>query len=376
MSSMTDKERKSGNMEKIPFSQDEMTEPAGVQPGFPGAPDRTLWQAPISPRENVLAAVLNKECLYMPNARDVTSANVSILPDNKARATVMEGGEMFVPNPEGEQDVFGVTWIYDPAINGSMVRPGAPLLDDVENWKDVIKFPDVDSWDWEGAAKRTEEYRSDEQFAYMSTIFTGFFERLISFMDFEEAAIAMIDEDSQPYVIELFERLADLYIDYVEHFKKYLDIDIVEMHDDWGSQQGLLISEDVLRKVVYPSMKRVVDRVHELGMGFQLHSCGKIGKELVPMMIDMGIDVWMGQDINDKAPLVAQYGDKIILQVECPELGMDASEEEVKAAAQQFADDFIIEGKPAMFSIYACTIANPPQFTDEVYRISRQTYAG
>lgn len=360
----------------IEFQESEM-KPMMVQPGFPGAPDRAVLSSPITPKENLLAAIHEKRCMFVPNARDCININTGLILDNKARATMTPGPgeEQFVPGPDGQPDAFGVTWIYDPKVMGSMVRPGNPLLEDVEDWEDVIQFPDPDSWDWKAESEKYKDYLSDSRFAYMSTIFTGFFERLISFMDFEEAAIAMIDEDSRPYVVSLFQRLADLYISYVEHIKEAFDVDIIELHDDWGSQMAPFMREETYRETVFPTLKRVIDRVHELGMGFQLHSCGKI-ESLVPMMCDLGVDIWMGQNINDKAPLVEQYGDKIIVQVEAPELGPDATEDEVKSAAQEFVNDYVLPGRVVQLSIYSASEANPPSMTDYIYRYSRQKWLG
>ena len=60
--------------------------------------------------------------------------------------------------------MFGVNWIFDEAANGSMVVPGSPILEDANDWKEVIKFPDVDSWDWEGSAKKNGCFRKKLSF--------------------------------------------------------------------------------------------------------------------------------------------------------------------------------------------------------------------
>lgn len=357
-----------------PFSTEEMV-PLCVQPGFPGAPSRTLWHSPCTPRENLLAAIDTKECPFLPNVLDMRGMNPAFLLDNRARGTVMDGGEPFVPNPAGERDVFGVEWIYDPEINGSMVRPGSPLIEDIEDWEEAIQFPDPSQWDWAGQAKASQEYLSDPLWARKSTIFTGFFERLISFMDFENAAVAMVDEDSQPFVHGLFDRLADLYITYVEHFKEHFNIDILEIHDDWGSQAAPLLSADTIREMVLPYLTRVAHRAHELGVAVEFHSCGKI-ECLVPLMVEAGVDLWMGQDVNDKKAVVDAWGDQLIVEVEVPELGEDATDEEIWEAAQAFADEFIIPGKPVALSIYSAAHANRPLFTETLYEISRKKLCG
>lgn len=357
-----------------PFSTDEMV-PLCVQPGFPGAPSRTIWHAPVTPRENLLQAIRTKECLFLPNVLDMRGMNPAFLLDNRARGTVMDGGDPFVPDPAGESDVFGVEWLYDPAINGSMVRPGAPLLEDIEDWEETIVFPDPSEWDWAGQAEASREYLSDPLYARKSTIFTGFFERLISFMDFEDAAIAMVDEDAQEDVHALFARLTDLYITYLENFKQHFDIDVLEVHDDWGSQTAPLLSESTIREMVLPYLARLISRAHELGVAVEFHSCGKI-ECLVPLMVEAGVDLWMGQDVNDKKAVVDAWGDKLIMEVEVPELGADATDEEVWAAAEAFAEDFIIPGKPVALSIYSAGRANPPLLTEALYQISRKKLCG
>jgi hypothetical protein len=43
-----------------------------------------------------------------------------------------------------------------------------------------VVWPDIDSWDWEGASKANEQYLSSPA-SYSAMFMNGFFERLISF---------------------------------------------------------------------------------------------------------------------------------------------------------------------------------------------------
>ena len=69
-----------------------------------------------------------------------------------------------------------------------MVKPGNPLLEDVNDWKEKIVMPDIDSWDWAGSAAQNKEYLSNGNNNLFWLLNGCWFERLISFMDFEEAA--------------------------------------------------------------------------------------------------------------------------------------------------------------------------------------------
>lgn len=362
-------------MKEAPFSESEMT-PVYEQPGMmPGLPGRTIWNAPVSPKENVITAIEERHCYYICNMLDAISINTRLIPDNLARASVMDGEDPIMPDPNGEKDVFGVEWLYDAPTGGSMVRPGSPLFEDANDWPDHIQFPDVDSWDWKGAAERSKEYRSNGMFIYQSTIFTGFLERLISFMNFDNAAVALIDEDQKDAVKDLFDHLCDMYIKYIDHFIDDFGSQIIEVHDDWGSQNSTLISEDTLREMIFPYMKRLGDHIHSKGAYFKQHSCGKI-ERFVPVMIEAGVDLWMGQEINDKKQLVHDYGDKIMVEVEAPELGMDATDEDIYAAAHQFGEDYMAEGHPVELSAYSLLKPNRQLMTEALYKESRIRYCG
>jgi hypothetical protein len=211
----------------------------------------------------------------------------------------------------GGKDMFGVEWEYLPVVGGSMVRPGNPVLEDANDWKEVIKFPDVDSWDWEGSAKENACYRTDDRYV-VSWMFTGFYERLISFMEFENAAVALIDEEQKDAVKELFQALTDLYKDIIGRLKKYFNIDAIFFHDDWGGQKDPFFSNAMCSEMIAPYIRQVVDFCHSIDVIFDFHSCGHI-ETMVPIMIDCHVDKWAGQTMNDKAKLIEDYGDRILI---------------------------------------------------------------
>lgn len=353
-----------------PFDENEM-EAVYVIPGPPNAPDRTIWKSPITPRENLLNACGDKsKWMFLANEMDERNFNCKLIKDNIARGMAVSHGVSLAPNPQGEEDAFGVIWIFDNNSRGAMVKPGTPKLLDIDKWEEIITFPNPDEWDWKKEAIENKDYLSSDLFARKATIFTGFFERLISWMDFEEAAIALIDEDSKDVVHNIFSHLAELYSKYADHFKHDFDIDIVEIHDDWGSQKAPFFSYETVREMIIPHLKKFCDHVHSLGMYVQLHSCGKID-QLVPLMIEAGIDIWMGQNLNDKKTLIREYGDRIVIECEAPSLGNDATDEEVWEAAKKWADDYIVPGKPIALSPYSATYPNTPFMTEALYRISR-----
>lgn len=270
-------------------------------------------QQTIASRENWLRFLRGETPQWMPLVSEVQFIHPAIVPDNMARGAVMENQKVS-RDQFGGPDMYGVQWVYDPVVGGSMEAPAVPpILKAIEDWPDVIHFPDIDSWDWEGAAARNRDYLSPDRLR-STTIFTGIFERLISFMGFEEAAMTLIDEDYAEELGELLTKLTDTNIKLIEKMKQYFDVDLVCFHDDWGGQLSPFFSLQTCREVLVPHLKRVVDYCHSHGILLELHSCGH-NDALVPAMVEAGVDAWCGQPMCDKFALWEQYGEKLAIGI-------------------------------------------------------------
>jgi len=64
----------------------------------------------------------------------------------------------------------------------------------------------------------------------------------------------------------------------------------VHLVDDWGTQDGLIISPALWREIFRPRYQRQVSLAHELGMHVWFHSCGDI-MEIVGDLHEIGVDV-------------------------------------------------------------------------------------
>ena len=292
----------------------------------------------ITPRENFIRFFRNEPVQWTPSSRDILRFDPDIIPDNIARGAVNEARK-YTPEQYGGSDMFGVPWIYVPAERGSIEPPGYTMLDDISNWEEVIRFPDLDSWDWEGAALRNKEYLNTDKLID-STIYTGFFERLISFLGFEEAAIAMIDEDAEDDIHRLFSRLSDLYIEIIRRMHQYFHTEHIYLHDDWGSQKSTFFSVQRHEEMIVPYLRKVASAAHEMGVFVEMHSCGCIST-LIPNLISTGIDSWRGQPkVNDKYQLVKAYGKQFKFGVEIVAPDHPVTDDEAENMASEFARQY------------------------------------
>ncbi|MDD7389209.1 MAG: uroporphyrinogen decarboxylase family protein [Lachnospiraceae bacterium] len=360
-------------MTKIPFDEKELKVVREIPDYFGG--ETPVYDFPVSMREATKAALIDKKPVWLLNGVEQQMFCPEVIPDNGARGFVIEG-KPYPREKFGGKDMFGVEWVYVDVAGGSMVKPGNPLLEDANDWKEKVVFPDIDSWDWEGSAELNKEFLAGDQANLLWFLNGCWFERLISFMDFEEAAVAMIDEDQVDAVKELMHELTSLYIRLVDKCVQYYDIDGFCIHDDWGSQRSPFFSEDAARDIILPEMKRFVDHVHSKGKYVELHSCGHV-EDRCSVFVDAGFDLWTPMAMNDTVALYEEYGDRIAIGVvyDKPFDPASASEEEQRAAARDYAERFTKPGKIAYYSLYNAPGMMTPAFREELYKASREIYS-
>lgn len=343
-----------------------------TEPSFFGAPV-PVYDTPISLREAAVAAYRDKNPMWVQTGVEQNTFCPAVIPDHVARGFCFEA----VPTPRekfGGKDMFGVEWVYVDVAGGSMVKPGKPLMEDANDWKELIKFPNIDEWDWEGSAAMNKEFLANGKANSLMLLNGCWFERLISFMDFEGAAEALVDEDQEDALKELFHELTSLYIRLIDKCCEHYDLDGINLHDDWGSQMAPFFSEDAARTFFLPEMKRLVDHVHSKNMFIELHSCGHLVKRC-NIFVEAGFDAWHPMGMNDTEYLYDTYGDKILIGVvnkNAP--APEAPEEEQRAAAREFVKRYVKKGVPVSYSAFY----NPPMadaFREELYKASRIAYA-
>ncbi|MFC1839265.1 uroporphyrinogen decarboxylase family protein [Thermodesulfobacteriota bacterium] len=358
-------------MGRIPFSEDELKIVGEIPGFFPNLPGTAIYNYPVTPKE-ACRALINKDPVWQVTPIDISMFNPRIIPDNIARALVIEANPL-KREEFGGKDMFGIEWEYVEVANGSMVKPGSPLLSDANEWEDKVVFPDIDSWDWKGSAEANREFLKSGLFV-QPFFMTGYFERLISFMDFDCAVMALIDEEQKDAVKALFEKLTDLYTAIVDRMIEYYNIDGITIHDDWGSQRAPFFSPATAREMVVPAMKRVTACIHDRELVADLHSCGHLEMQ-VPQIIEAGWDSWGPQTMNDSHMLYEKYGDKLVIGINPEPLPESATEDEQRAAAADFVEKYCHPDKPALLNFYAMAMQTPA-FRKELYRLSRIKFGG
>ena len=110
----------------------------------------------------------------------------------------------------------------------------------------------------------------------------------------------------------LFDALTNFYIRMIERAKGEVGADAIYSTDDLGTQTGPFFSPEIFDEFYRPYYQRMIDRIHELGMHYWLHTCGNI-ELLMPRFIETGLDVIhpIQKYTMDEKKIVADYGGKI-----------------------------------------------------------------
>ena len=359
------------------------------QPGAFGRMAKS-FRYPLNKHDHGVAMFTRKPWWQGMQAMDATIFTPRVIPDNVARGFVFEGARFDANAEGGGPDMFGVEWEYIKSVGGSMVRPGKPFLEDISEWREKIVWPDIEKWDWEGSAKLNNgTYLRPENFNQM-WFQTGFYERLIAFMEFEGAIMALFDEDSQEEVAAFFDKLTDFYITiFAKILETFPNVDAFFIHDDWGSQKETFFSPELAEKMIVPYMRRLTDFLHSKGKFCELHSCGNNYKQ-VENYIKAGWDAWAPQLMNDCYKIYDDFGDRILIATfpqnipeEIMALPTDQErgaafaklpEEEQRRIAREYVDRCCRPDKPSFYNFYAAHWLTPA-FREEMYKQSRINYS-
>jgi len=178
------------------------------------------------------------------------------------------------------KDEFGVTWSTSRLDRGSPVGP-ALLEPDLSGYK----FPDP------SAAYRFEDLgswceKNKEQF---TIIWVGdLWERATFMRGMEDLLRDLILNPG--FVEELLRGLAGYILQTMEILFDRFSFDAIAVSDDYGTQQGLLISPDHWKKFVKPCLAGIYSIAKKHDRLVFHHSCGNISS-IIGDMLDLGLDI-------------------------------------------------------------------------------------
>jgi uroporphyrinogen decarboxylase len=267
---------------------------------------------------------------------------------------------------QGGTDWFGVEWEFVPAVMAPMVKPGTKRLTDICNWKEELVFPDLNAVDWEAAAaKETANWDRENKISFMMLI-NGIFERTHALMGFEDALCAMYEEP-EAYK-ELIDAITDYKIEVIKIIGKYYKPDVLSFHDDFGSNDRMLMSVELWEEFFKEPLRRVIEETHRQGIIYEHHSCGYI-EPIFDQLVELGIDAIDPLQIkNPLRQLKDKYQDRVTFAGGYDNQGVydkpGVTEDEIRAETKRTMDELAPGGSFVAFPL-TITFDFVPTFIDE-----------
>jgi hypothetical protein len=122
---------------------------------------------------------------------------------------------------------------------------------------------------------------------------------------------ALMDTILEPeYVTVFLDKIMVLAIKILDKAQKN-GIEGIMIGDDLGTQNALFFSPETFRTLFKQYYKKLADEIHNRGMFFFLHSCGKI-HDIIADFIDAGVDVFQFDqpELSGSAVLAKEFGRK------------------------------------------------------------------
>lgn len=183
-------------------------------------------------------------------------------------------------------------WYMDGKVDAeerTLTTPGcfaeAEELEDLEffQWPDPAKYIDVEE------CKRRVALAPDDKVC-LGMMWSAHFQDTCAAFGMENALMNMI---ANPEIYEAVdEKIMEFYLKANEIFYEATKgrLNAVLIGNDMGSQRGLMLSPDMVRRFIIPGCKKLVEQAHSYGLKVIYHSCGSI-VDIIPDLIEAGVDI-------------------------------------------------------------------------------------
>ncbi len=210
----------------------------------------------------------------------------------KANMKTLENGDTVLANEDG-------TVLARCPSGGLYFDSVYHPLKDAQTIEDInAGEPFFESFDWpyyndenfSDLRKKAQELYHETPYAIVGNLWLHLFAAGQDLRGYESFMIDLML--NKPLAHRMLSKQVEAYLPridrYLEAVGEYLDI--IQVNDDLGSQNGPLVRPDLYREMIKPYHKRLWQYIKgKSGRPLLLHSCGSV-YDLIPDIIDIGID--------------------------------------------------------------------------------------
>ena len=244
---------------------------------------------------------------------------------------------------------FGVRWLrgaYDSKFSVDEAITGP--LENAETEQDILnhRWPTPADFDFSPLVAEAENHKNRVIVGGLWTGIMGDAYRLHGFQNF------LLNTALKPQLAKtLVNKLTDVYLDlnqaYFETIKGRMDIWF--FGNDFGAQNGLLISRDMWLDIFFENIKQLTALAHSYGFKVMMHSCGGVS-EIIDDLIEAGVDILDPIQVTaagmDPKSLADRFGGRIVFHggVDTQQVLPKAAPEEVARHARDVANTLSEKG--------------------------------
>lgn len=216
------------------------------------------------------------------------------------------------------------------------------VIKDITRWQDYVKAPEVKFPEeaWAPAIEAANKVDRNEKFVAVM-VAPGLFEMTHHLMRMENALMAYYEEPDHMH--ELIAYITDYELRLAKEIVDHIKPDCIFHHDDWGSQISSFLSPDMFKEFFVEPYKKIYGFYKENGVELIVHHNDAYSANLVPHMIEMGIDIWQGAMTTNNIPeLIKKYGGQISIMggldsgvIDFPEWTVENIEKHVERACRE-----------------------------------------
>lgn len=215
------------------------------------------------------------------------------------------------------------------------------VVKDITHWKDDLlaaeqprtRFTDEE---WAPALEEAERVRKSGRFVAVS-LSSGIFEKLHNLVGMQEAMESFYLEPEATH--ELIDYLTQFELAGAEEVCRHMKPEVMFHPDDFGSTTSTFLSPAMFREFLLPAYKEIYGYWKSQGVELIVHHSDCYAANLVPGMIEMGVDIWQGPIQENNLPILLQtYGEKLSYMG-----GINSSCIDTAKFSQDEADDYVLQ---------------------------------
>jgi uroporphyrinogen-III decarboxylase len=243
-----------------------------------------------------------------------------------------------MPDPVTKKNFLGIE--YTGNEFGAISSHANPVLTDIRRWRDQVKFPNPDSFDWKGDAARIDATVPPEKGRLAPIGMGPLFLLLIDLMGWVEGLCAIAEEPE--IVEEIHEEATNFWVKVTKRTIEYFKPDVIMIADDISNEKGPFVSQECFRKLYKPYYRRIIKVAEDAGLPVDFHNCGRNEYQLEEFT-DMGAKiVQIPRPFDDVKAWKKRHGRNVVLEGGWDWQGkggkLNADEAETRSAVRECLD--------------------------------------